>query len=145
MAIGQSEVLINGRSYDWADIKLVLLGRVVEGIKAISYKQSQAKQNNYGAGNQPVSRGRGNKEATGSITLTKQEILGIQNALPPGKDLTDIQMFPIIVSWESESNQFCSEELRHCEFMEWGMDMSQGDMDSTYALPLVVSSIRKIA
>lgn len=145
MAIAQSEVLIQGRSYDWADIKVSLLGRVVEGIKAISWKHSQAKQNNYGAGNQPISRGKGNKEATGSITLTYQEIIAIQNALPPGKVMEDITMFPIVASFTSETNQFVSYVLSHCEFMECGLDMSQGDMDASYAIPLVIGTVRKVA
>ena len=50
--------LINGRAYDYAQIEVNILGVPVAGISAISYTEEQEKVNNFGAGSNPVSRGR---------------------------------------------------------------------------------------
>lgn len=142
MATSQSEVLINGKAVDWSDISVNLLGRKVEGIKGINFKTTQAKQNNYGAGNQPISRSRGNKESSGSINLTEAEINAIKSALPPGKVIEDILPFPIVVSWKV-NGVFTSYTLTHCEFTECGLDMQQGGMDASYNIPLVIGTVLK--
>ena len=47
--------LINkfGKIAGWNSVKVVMLGRQVEGITALSYKDSKEKDNIYGAGEFP--------------------------------------------------------------------------------------------
>ena len=53
--------LINGINYSWANVKVILFGVPVVGITKIEYKTKQKKENQYGAGYEPISRGYGNK------------------------------------------------------------------------------------
>lgn len=75
--------LINkfGRVAGWNNVKVVMLGRQVEGITALSYKDSVEKENVYGAGGMPVGRGEGNYKAEASITLLKEEVNALLLAL----------------------------------------------------------------
>ena len=74
--------LINGINYSWAGIKLVLFGVPVVGITKISYSAKQKKDNNYGAGTEPVSRGYGNVEYEASIEIYMDEWKRIIAASP---------------------------------------------------------------
>lgn len=133
--------LINGERHAWGDIKLVLLGRTVTGITKITYSDKQDKQNNYGAGNNPVSRGRGKYEAEASITLHKYEVDAIQTAIGKGKRIQDIAAFDITVSYLNENDQPVTDLIRNCEFTDKKLDVKQGDtvIESEYAL--IVSHI----
>ena len=51
--------LINGKSYEWADIVVNVLGVPIIGITNIEYEEKQGMENIYGAGRFPVSRGYG--------------------------------------------------------------------------------------
>lgn len=145
MATNQAGILINGRTYSWADITVIILGRKVQGITAISWKQAQEKSNNMGQGNRATSRSRGNRTAEASITLSLKEIVAIQNALPVGTDILDIKDFPVIVSYNNDQNQFVSYQLQHCEFLEFGADSSQGDAIIEKELPLIISQVKRIS
>lgn len=54
-------VLVNGVNWSWANLNNIAFGVPVIGILAINYKIKQNKENNYGVGNEPISRGYGNK------------------------------------------------------------------------------------
>jgi hypothetical protein len=58
----------------WEDVRLNLFGNPIAGVTAISYSESQEKQNFWGAGNEPQERGYGNKTYEASITLTAQTV-----------------------------------------------------------------------
>ena len=49
--------LINGKSYEWADIVVNVLGLPIVGITAIDYEEKQGMENIYGAGRFTVSSG----------------------------------------------------------------------------------------
>src|ERR1700743_92 len=88
--------LINGVNYSWANISLILFGNPVIGITNITYRKKQKKDNNYGFGTEPVSRGYGNSEYEASITLYQDEWRKIVTT-PPNNDPTLIPMFNISV------------------------------------------------
>ncbi|WP_205630531.1 hypothetical protein [Flavobacterium psychrophilum] len=56
--------LINGREYGWADIVVNISATPIIGIRAIKYEEEQEKENIYGAGRNPVSRGYGRVKTT---------------------------------------------------------------------------------
>jgi len=134
--------LINGVNYSWANIKLILFGVPVVGITKISYKTKQKKENQYGAGYEPVSRGYGNKEYEGSIEIYTDELKRLI-AAAPGRDLMAIPPFDIQVLYEDPSTGvFLSQDtLKMCEFTEEGLDASQGDTKLLVSLPLVIGKI----
>lgn len=136
-----STPLINGVAYAWADITAEFLGRISRGITAVKYEVKQEKTNNYGAGTEPVSRGRGKKEYSCSITLPMIEVEGIQAALGPGKDLTDVPPFPVNVAFINPSNRLVKHTIQMCEFTNNKRDVKTGDTDIQIELELIPGGI----
>lgn len=136
----QKTQFIRGTSYGWSNVILNIGGNQITGVKAIDYKSKQAKQNNYGAGNMPFSRGRGNKEFEGSITLFMEEVEALKAASPTG-DLNDIPPFDVVVAFLPEGGEIVTHTLKYCEFTENGRSLKQGEMEITPELPLIVGSI----
>jgi len=134
--------LINGKSYTWAGITVNIGGVPVAGIIAISYSRKQEKTNNYGAGANPVSRGRGNKEYEASITLHMEEVERILLAAP-NRDLLDIPAFDVNITFQEAPEQIANHRLVSCEFTEEAVDVSQGDGVIEMELPLVIANIIK--
>jgi hypothetical protein len=135
-----SNPLINGVNYSWANVKLVLFGVPVVGITNIEYKRKQKKENNYGFGIDPISRGYGNKEYEGKITLYRDEWNAII-AAAPNRDPLDIPWFDIQVSFAGSRVQPVLDVLKACEFMEDPFTVAQGDTKILVEIPLIIGSI----
>ena len=136
--------LINGINYSWASIKIVLFGVPIVGITKIDYKIKQKKENQYGIGYEPISRGRGNKEYEGSIEIYTDELKRIINSAP-NRDLMAIPPFPIKVLFEDPSTgtYLTQDSLLMCEFMEQGLSAAQGETKLLVSLPLVIGQINR--
>jgi hypothetical protein len=132
--------LINGVNYSWSNVKLVLFGVPVVGITQIEYKRKQKKDNNYGMGTEPISRGYGNKEYEGKITLYREEWNSII-AAAPSRDPLDISFFDIQVSFQGTRVQTTLDVLRACEFLEDPFTIGQGDTKSMVEIPLIIGLI----
>lgn len=134
--------LINkfGKIAGWNSVKVVMLGRQVEGITALSYKDSKEKDNIYGASEFPVGRGEGNYKAEASITLLKEEVNALQLALGSGKRLTDIEPFDIPVMYEYKG-LVMKDVIRNVEFTDNGVDVKQGDKSIATQFTLLPSHI----
>lgn len=132
--------LINGVNYSWNNVSLILFGTPIVGIMSISYKRKQKKENNYGAGPEPISRGYGMKEYEGEIELyldTWKQII----AASPNRDPFQIPFFDIPVSFSGEGVTTTKDTLRACEFTEEGMDTKSGDTKITIKIPLIIGGI----
>lgn len=136
-------ILINGVNYSWSDISIVLYGRVIKGITEISYDRDQKKENNYGWGNEPVSRGYGNKEYSASLTLYRDEWLGII-ALAPNGDPTELGMFDIPVVFGSSRVLAQTDILKACEFTKDAFKASQGEMKLLMTVPIIFAGISRL-
>jgi hypothetical protein len=135
--------LINGINYSWANVKVILFGVPVVGITKIEYKIKQKKENQYGAGYEPVSRGYGNKEYEGSIEIYTDELKNII-ASAPNRDLMSIPPFNIQVVFEDATGGFLTQDdLLFCEFTEEGLEASQSDTKLLVSLPLVIGKITR--
>ena len=135
--------LINGINYSWSNITLILFGTPVAGITNIDYKIKQKKENQYGAGYEPVSRGYGNKDYEGSIELYTDELKRII-ASAPNRDLMAIPPFSIQVVFEDANGGFVTQDTLHmCEFTEESLSASQGDTKLLVSLPLVIGKITR--
>ena len=132
--------LINGVNYSWANITLILFGVPMVGITKIEYSRKQKKENNYGIGNAPVSRGYGNYEYSGSIELYQDEWKRII-AASPNRDPLQIVPFDIIVAFGGSRVTVDRDILRMCEFVEDGMDATQGAEKLMVKIPLIIAQI----
>lgn len=136
----QNTILINGKNYSWASVKLVLFGFPIVGILEINWNSKQKKENQYGRGVDPISRGYGNKEYEADITIYSDEWFKIINATSD-KDPLNIPWFdvPVVFGESSLLNQVVT--LKACEFLENPFTMKQGDTKITIKLPLIVGGI----
>lgn len=134
--------LINGINYSWANIQFVLFGVIVTGITKITYKRKQKKENNYGFGTEPVSRGYGNKEYEGEIEIYTDELKRII-ASAPNRDIHDIPPFDIQVLFSGSGVATDKDVLQQCEFTEEGLEAAQGDTKLLVTLPLVIGGITR--
>lgn len=132
--------LINGVSYGWGNVTLVLFGVPVVGITKIEYKKKQAKENLYGAGYKPVSRGYGRYEYDGSIELYTEEWKRII-AAAPDRDPLNIAPFDIQVVFAGTRVSPEKDVLKMCEFMEDPLSVNEGDTSIKVTIPLVIGDI----
>lgn len=135
--------LINGKSYEWADIILNVLGVPIAGVTAISYGEKQDIKNIYGAGRFPVSRANGALTPNGKISLLFEEIQAIMAAAPNGR-IQDIAEFDIMVSFIDASLIPVTHKLRNCRFMNNDKDTKQGDTSIPTDMELCISHVQWI-
>jgi len=132
--------LINGRAYDFTQILVKILGAPVASVSAISYTEEQAKENNFGAGSRPVSRGQGAINASASVTMSMNDVEAIRDVALNGS-LLAIEPFDIEVSYLN-SQKVVTHILKNCEFTDDGVEASQDDKDISRSFNLVVSHIK---
>jgi len=132
--------LINGVSYGWGNIQLVLFGVPVVGITKIDYKAKQTKENLYGAGYKPVSRGYGKYEYEGSIEIYTEEWKRII-AASPNRDPLSIAPFSIEVVFAGNRVTPDKDSLKMCEFLENPLSSSEGDTSIKVTIPLIIGDI----
>ena len=132
--------LINGVNYSWSNIKFSLFGVPVVGITEINYTRKQTKENQYGAGVEPVSRGYGNVEYEADITMYLDEWRRIIDAAP-SRDPLLIKPFPIQVMFGDTSLAFRQDNLEACEFLEDPFNAKQGDSKILIKIPLIIAGI----
>ena len=134
--------LINGINYSWAKVTLTLFGVPFVGITKIDYKIKQNKDNNYGVGAQPVSRGYGNYEYEGSIEIYQDEWKRII-AASPNRDPLLIAPFDIQVVFSGRGVLADVDNLRSCEFLESTFSANQGDTKLMVTVPLIIGLIER--
>lgn len=134
--------LINGVAYSWSSITFTLFGVPVAGIVSIEYNRKQTKTNNYGAGQQPVSRGYGRVEYEGSIEIYLDEWKKIIQAAP-GRDPLKIPWFTIPVVYSNSIADITTDVLNAVEFLEDPFNAKEGDTKLTVKIPLIIGSINR--
>jgi len=132
--------LVNGVNYAWSNVKVVLFGVTVTGITKITYKSKQKKDDNYGMGPYPVSRGYGNYEYEGSISLYRDEWAGIISAAP-NNDPLQIPWFDIQVTYGGNKVTATCDTLKACEFLDDPLSVGQGDTKILVDVPLKIAFI----
>ena len=133
--------LINGREYGWADISCVIATVPVIGITAIKYETEKEKENVYGAGSNPVSRGYGRNKATASLTLLSGTVMALRSSARDGK-LENIAPFPITVCYQPDAGPIVTDILKMCEFKKTPFDWKEGDMSKEIELELIISEVK---
>jgi hypothetical protein len=133
--------LPNGVNESWINLSVILFGVPLIGITKLTVTANQAKENNYGMGAEPVSRGYGRKEYSGSMTVYLDEIKKILSA-SPNRNLLDIPMFDIPLLFASSRTSPYKVVLKAVEFMSNGIDTTEGDTKILTEIPLVIGGIQ---
>lgn len=132
----------NSREYEWADVSVVAAGRMITGIRGVSYTSSQEKEALYGKGNKPHSIQRGNKTFSGAIRLLQSELEALE--LAAGGDALDIS-FNIVVAYgnPSKGDVITTDLLVGCEITEIPKGLNQNDKFMEIELPLVMLDVKR--
>jgi len=133
-------VLINGVNYSWINATIPIFGVPLIGITKFMVKRSQVKENNYGRGAEPVSRGYGRKEYEASITVYFDELAKII-AANGGQDITDIPPFDFPIVLAGAFVGFKKITVKSAEFTQSLIDSSEGDTKILIELPLIIGGI----
>jgi len=128
-----NKCMINGTSYSYKDAKLTIAGLEMFSVSNLKATVTQEKTNNYGAGANPVSRGRGKKEYDVSFELSLKDVEKLQLVSPTGL-LVDFPMSNAIILLD---NGIDKKEilLTFFEFNDDGIETALDDteMKRTYA------------
>jgi len=133
-------VLINGKSYEWADIVINILGVPFSGVTSIQYEDAQEMENIMGAGNRPVSRAYGNFKPTAKVTLLMEEVEAIQAVAPAGV-LQRIPEFDISVTFVDSALVTRVHTIKNCRFTKNSRNVNQGDTSIAVEMDLVISHV----
>ena len=125
------------REHEWSDVNVILAGRLVTGIRGVSYTSSQEKEALYGKGNKPHAMQRGNKSYSGSIRLLQSELEALERAA--GGDALDAT-FNVVVAYGSplQGAKFSTDLLKGCEITEIPKGLNQNDKFMEIELPVVM-------
>lgn len=139
MAIG---AVFNSNEYAWVDIKVVLLGREVVGLRGIEYKVKRQKEALYAAGKKARGIQKGKKEYDGTLTILQSEIIALDRAAQEKgyEDITDID-FDIIVSYLPESGVITTDKVTGASITEIPRGMKEGDLQMELALPFIALDV----
>jgi hypothetical protein len=136
--------LINGKSYENADVTLTVMGTVIAGVTAISFSETMDDMKGItGAGRDFVSYSNGKLSKKGSITLLYEEVANIEDVAPNGK-LYDIPLFPITVSF-TDPVLITKSYVITAKFKGLNFDSKDGDPTTLVVLDLFVASIKRVA
>ena len=119
---------------------MILFGTPIIGIISINYKRKQKKENNYGHGNEPVSRGYGMVEYEGDIEIYTDTWKAII-AASPNRDALKITPFDIPVTFSGEGVTTTKDVLKSVEFLEDPLESKSGDTKLTVKIPLIIGGI----
>lgn len=133
-------ILVNGVNYAWSNVTWLWYSVPVVGIVAIDYDKEAEKENNYGAGNEPIARSQGNNKYSASIEIYEDEwrklVLAAPNQDPLQIPFSDMQ----IVFGGSRVN-FASVTLQAAEIMKDSFSTKQGDKRILRKIPLIIAGI----
>ncbi|MBQ7899358.1 MAG: hypothetical protein IJ307_05845 [Bacteroidales bacterium] len=130
----------NTREYEWSDVNIVVAGRLVTGIRGVSYTSSQEKEALYAKGNKPHAIQRGNKSYSGNIRLLQSELEALE--LAAGGDALNAS-FNIIVAYgnPSRGDMVSTDLLKGCEITEIPKTLNQNDKFMEVELPFIMLDV----
>ena len=139
----------NSSEYEYADIKVSLLGANLTGLRGIKYKKKQEKSVIYGQGNQPKSVQRGNKSYEGTLSVLKSDydLLDAAAVAAGYEDITDVPSKYItltVVYQQKGSSIISTDTLLSAEFHEAEDGMKQGEQFKEIELPFIFLRKKKI-
>lgn len=119
---------INGKSYDWEDISVILSHGTAASITEIKYSDEQPITAHYGKGAIPRGYGRGNYSATGSMVLNREEWEKLKGELATGGGIYDHAPFTIVVHYADHDLPEVVDTLKSCKISKFdGGGGAQGD------------------
>ena len=121
---------INGRQYDHEDCRIMLPSGLAFGIQELSYEDGQDIEARYGRGAVPRGWGRKNYEASGSMTLDRDQFEDLKKAIfltSAGGGIYDHRPFNIISSYANEDQGLIVDTLPDVKITKSSTGYKQGE------------------
>ena len=134
--------LINRKEYSFADIRLMVAGRLVEGFRGITYTASQEKEAWFGKGNLAQTIQTGNITYKGEIVLSQSEVIALRRL--GGGSLLSLSINGTITFGNPALEQVMHVvHINGMEFTEDSTSFAQGDVAAEFTLPFLALEIRE--
>lgn len=131
-------IRINNREYSYGDIRVLIFGQEIQGIRGIEYKAKKAKEAFYGAGNTARGIQHKRREYEGTITILQSDLQALNRSakLSGYKDILDVD-FDILFCYLSDDGILTTDRVICASISELPFGMKEGDSLSEHALPFV--------
>lgn len=133
--------MFDSNEYEFADIRVKLLGYQCSGLRGLTYKKSQEKEHVYAAGSNPRTIQKGNKKYEGTLTLLDSDKRKLdQIARAAGyEDITDVPhtLIFIVVVYDNPEIGLSTDTLIGVAFTDAEDGMKQGDKFKEVELPFI--------
>lgn len=127
--------------YTWSNVSVLIGGRVLTGIRSVSYKTTQEKELLHAGGDKPLAIQRGNYTYEGSIKLLQNELDNLVNKAP-NRDLMAYRNLTVVVSYEDDAGHFTTDTLVGVEFTEVDKMMEQNKKFMEVELPILFLGLK---
>ncbi len=135
-------VTFSSKQYKWADISVVMGGRIVEGCTAVEYTEKIEKDFLYGRGSKPHEIIAGNTSYEGKISVWQSELEAMTRDAPQ-KDILKMEFDVVITYATFDGGQIVTDILKKCQFSEVKKGLAQGDKNMTVELPIIFTDVKR--
>jgi hypothetical protein len=121
---------INGRQYDHEDCSIMLPSGLAFGIQELNYEDGQEIEARYGRGALPRGWGRKNYEASGSMTMDRDQFEIFKGSLAVaarGGGFLDHRPFAIVASYANEDQGLITDILPDVKITKQSASYKQGE------------------
>lgn len=139
---------LDTREFEFADVKVFMLGRELSGLRGLKYKKSQEKEVVFGAGNEGKGIQRGEKKYDGTLMLLKSDFDALNTAAVAAgyEDIVDVpgHLIDITCVYQKDSNSVLkTDKILNVEFTEYEDGLEKADKFKEISLPFLALKVRK--
>ncbi|MBP1649947.1 MAG: hypothetical protein H6Q26_104 [Bacteroidetes bacterium] len=140
-------MIFDTKEVTWANMKVVLLGKELTGIRGIKYKLSQEKEHLHGAGDEPIGIQRGKRIYEGEIKLLKFEYDILADAVKNagGRDILDLSAEIVVTYVKDTTSTPRTDIIQGFQFKEFEKGWEQGAKFMELTLPIIFMGLKQNA
>lgn len=128
-------IFINGKSYDWGNITLIMFNGLLTMVTKIDYNEGRDSVNNYGIGQYPIGYGNKNFTYDASLSMYFDQLSQIADSAPFGKILL-IPPFTTKMIFSGDGVVYRTRKLLNCRFTKNSFNSSQNDSSIVVPVPI---------
>lgn len=132
----------SSKQYGWCDITVSFGGRIIEGITAVEYKESQEKDYLYGRGCRPHGVVKGNRSYEGKISIWQSELEAMTRDTRDN-DVLNLEFSVIVAYVPRDGGQVVTDVLKGVQFTEVAKGMAQGDKNKIIEMPMMFIGVKR--
>ncbi len=134
-------MMVNTRQYEWADITIYLMGRMLNKARGIKYTRKIEREPVYAKGNKPHSIQSGNISFEGEIELLQSDYEALVQA--GGGTVLSLQLDAVVAYGNpAQGHPVITDRIIGMQFTEEAKEMKQGDKHMTITLPFIALDIQ---